>query len=456
MAGADNRVLVELLEPDVSERDQRRVAGSLARRGIEAGDRIAFRTGTSAAMLSAIIGSLRVGVVPVMLNPALLEHETTSLIDDASPSLVVDESVLAELLDGPEVEIAAVPLARPMHYTSGTTGAPKGVWSGVLAEGDAQQLVGEERELWGFDSDDRHLVCSPLHHSAPIRFSMGTLLAGGSVVLVGRFDTARITEAINRFRPTTSFMVPAHVQRLFSSGLEPDFSSFRLLAHAGAPCPEALKWRAIEAFPDGSVWEFYGSTEGQFTACSTHEWLERPGTVGRARPNRKLGIDSDGTVWCGVPRYARFCYWGDPDRTSAAWRPDPGAPVAEFTVGDLGRLDSDGYLWLDGRRDDLIISGGVNVYPVEVERALSTFPGVHDVVVFGVCDERWGERVCAAVIGDVEPQALISWARSRLAAYKCPKDVWIVDGFPLTATGKVRRSAVARHLGLETDGGGSV
>ena len=405
-----------------------------------------------AALLSAVIGALRVGIVPVVLNAGLLAHERDALLADARPVLEVDDRLLAELLDGPPAELAPVPLARPMHYTSGTSGTPKGVWSGVLDEQAAQRLFDDEADLWGFEAGDRHLVCSPLHHSAPIRFAAGTLLRGGEVLILGRFEASLALEAIAEHRPTTTFMVPAHLQRLFAAGagteIAAGLSSFRLLAHAGAPCPPPLKWAAIEAFPDGAVWEFYGSTEGQFTACAAHEWVERPGTVGRARPGRHLAVDPDGTIWCAAPPYARFRYWDDPARTAAAWRPGPDAPEAWFSVGDLGRLDDDGYLWLEGRRDDLIISGGVNVYPVEVEQVLSHAPGVEQVAVFGRDDERWGQRVCAAVVGPADPDDVMAFARSRLAAYKCPKDVYPAVDLPHTSTGKLRRTEVAGHLGL--------
>lgn len=434
---------MELLTAEASEAVQRRVAGALRHRGVLPGDRVAFVVASRADLLSAVIGALRVGIVPVMVNPALLERERALLLADSQPSLVVDEAELARLVDGPPVELAPVPLARPMHYTSGTTGTPKGVWSGVLDEASARVLVAEEAELWGFAPDDRHLVCSPLHHSAPIRFGAGTLLAGGDVVVLGKFSAATAAQAIGAFRPTTTFMVPSHLQRLFAAEGRPDLGSFRLLAHAGAPCPPPLKRAAIDACGDGVVWEFYGSTEGQFTACPAAAWLERSGTVGRARPGRRLSVDADGTIWCEVPAPARFTYWGDPVRTAAAWRGDA------FTVGDLGRLDDDGFLWLDGRRDDLIISGGVNVYPVEVEQVLSHAPGVEQVAVFGVDDERWGQRVCAAVVGAAEPTAVIAHARAHLAPYKCPKDVYVTAELPHTSTGKVQRTHLAAHLGLE-------
>ena len=411
---------MELLTAERSEDLQRRAAGALAARGARPGDRVVFVTSSSGAMLSAVLGALRTGVVPVPLNPTLLAEERDLLVADADPVLVVDDVLLAALVEGPPVELADAPLARPMHYTSGTTGRPKGVWSGVLDEAGAVALRDEEAELWGFADDDVHLVCSPLHHSAPIRFGGGTLLAGGTLVLLGRFDADAAVRAIADHRPTSTFVVPAHLQRIFAgrgaAGL-PDLSSFRLLAHAGAPCPGPLKEAAVAAFPEGSVWEFYGSTEGQFTACSTDEWRARPGTVGRARPGRTLSVDPDGTIWCRVPAHARFEYWRDPARTAAAWRGDA------FTVGDLGRLDEEGYLYLDGRRDDLVITGGVNVYPAEVEQVLARAPGVREVAVFGLDDERWGQRVCAAVVGDADPGEVLAHARAHLAPYKCPKEV---------------------------------
>jgi len=439
-------VTVERVTAEQSRRAQSRVAGALARLGIGRGERVAFLCANSAGLVAACLGALRTGVVPVCLNPALLARERRVLLDDAEPALVAGPRALTALLDGPEADLAPVPLARPMHYTSGTTGTPKGVWSGVLDEATAGALHDDESAVWAFSADDRLLVASPLHHSAPLRFSTGVLLAGGELCVLERFDAAAVADAIATFRPTLAFFVPAHLHRLFALGALPRLDSFRLLAHAGAPCPVALKEAALAAFPTGTVWEFYGSTEGQFTVCSPDEWLERPGTVGRARPGRTLSVD-DGTIWCDVPPFARFEYWRDPEKTARAWR------GSAFTVGDLGRLDDDGFLFLDGRRDDLIISGGVNVYPLEVEAALTAVEGIEEVVVFGVPDERWGQRVCAAVIGDAAATAVMTHARATLAAYKCPKDVYVVADLPRTASGKVRRSAVASHLGLDVEGG---
>ena len=420
-----------------------RVAGSLRAVGVGEGDRVAFALGNSTALLCAIVGTMRAGAVAVPLNPSLLDHERQVLLDDAEPSLVIDdEAALAALLDGPEADLAPVPRSRPMHYTSGTTGRPKGVWSGILDDADAAALAQEETSLWSFGPGDVNLVVSPLYHSAPLRFAAATLLAGGDVVVMPKFDAAAVADAVGSERPTTAFLVPAHLQRLFSLTDPPKLDTFRLVLHAGAPCPEPLKHQAIDVFGEDVLWEFYGATEGQFTVCSSREWLERPGTVGRARPGRSLSIDEDGIIWCDVPRHAQFEYWRDPERTALAWR------GSAFSVGDLGRLDDDGYLWLDGRRDDLVITGGVNVYPVEVEQALASFPGLADAAVFGVDDERWGQRVCIAVVGDVDSGELLAYARSRLAPFKVPKDVFRVPELPRTGTGKVRRSRLAEELGL--------
>nr|WP_281379952.1 AMP-binding protein [Nocardioides ginsengisegetis] len=406
------------------------------------GSRVALLVPGSVAYVELVMALLAAGIFPIPLDPRLTPYERERILAGLEPDLVVesDEAVAALRATVPSSG-SRLPRGRPMHVTSGTTGVPKGVFSGLLSDEQASALVAEERELWGFTSTDVNLVLSPLYHSAPLRFGMGTRLAGGRMVVPGPFDPAAVTAAIERERPTTMFCVPTHLQRLFAHWDEagvPDLSSFRLVAHAGAPCPASVKERLIELFPAGSTWEFYGSTEGQFTACRSEEWLERPGTVGRARPGRTLHLDEDGTIWCSVPEHARFTYYGDPAKTAEAWRGD------RFSVGDLGRLDDDGYLYLDGRREDLIISGGVNVYPLEVEHALREHPSVVDVAVYGVPDDRWGQRVCAAVVGTASSASLDAFARERLAPPKRPKTWTFLDELPRTLTGKVRRDQLPR------------
>ncbi len=413
---------------------------------LDPGDRVALLQPGSTAYVETVIGLLAAGVFPVPLDPQLTPVERSRVLEDVGPALVVDSPAGLEELHAsiPPAQRRALPLGRPMHVTSGTTGRPKAVFSGTLGREAASALVEEERALWGFAAEDVNLVVSPIHHSAPLRFATGTLLAGGRLVFAGGFDVERLTALIVTDRPTTMFVVPTHLQRLLTHWEEhghPDLSSVRLLAHAGAACPPDLKRRLLATFQSGTTWEFYGSTEGQFTACRSEEWSAHPGSVGRARPGRSISVDERGTVWCVVPPHARFEYFGDSEKTATAWRDTPEGPA--FTVGDVGRLDDDGYLYLDGRREDLVISGGVNVYPVEVENALREHPGVTDVAVYGVPDDEWGQRVCAAVVGTSTVEELAAYARERLSPAKRPRRWRFVDALPHTATGKVRRGELA-------------
>jgi long-chain acyl-CoA synthetase len=466
---------VQVLGAAEAEATQRRVAGALRGAGCRPGDRVVFSLPSSADLICAVLGAARTGVIPVLLNATLTEPERDGLIADAQPvRRILTEAALAELCAGPPADLAPHPLTRPMHYTSGTTGRPKGVTTGVWDEATARAVFEDEASVWQFDPDDLHMVCSPMYHTVSVRFSAGTLLSGGSLAILSRFDAATALDTLRRLRPSTAFLVPTHLQRILTSaelGGDETFDSLRFLAHAGAPCPPSVKRAVMGRVRPGAVWEFYGSTEAQFTVCGPDEWLEHPGTVGRARPGRRLSIaavaavavaaagaedraeaedgsvdatDGSGTIWCDLPPFARFSYWGDPEATAAAWR------GSACTVGDLGRLDDEGYLYLSGRRHDLIITGGVNVYPAEVEAALAAVPGLHQVAVFGLPDEQWGQKVCVAFVGDatVDEGALRAVAESALAPYKRPKAYFAANDLPHTATGKLLRRGIAEHLGL--------
>ncbi len=272
---------LHVLSATTSEAAQRRVAGALDARDLHEGDRLVLSVTGSADYVTVVLGASRTGIVPVPIDPRLTPYERDAIIADVEPSLVIDsDHALTALLEGPEVDLDTWPRCRPMHFTSGTTGRPKGVWSGLLSPDDAEALVREERELWGFRPDDVDLVVSPIYHSAPLRFAMGTLLAGGSVAVLPRFEPEDFVAAMHELRPTSMFCVPAHLQRLFSwldeTGAACDPSSFRLVAHAGAPCPDSMRRRAHEFFGLDVVWEFYGSTEGQFTACPAPMWDGAP------------------------------------------------------------------------------------------------------------------------------------------------------------------------------------
>ncbi|MEZ5380613.1 MAG: class I adenylate-forming enzyme family protein [Microthrixaceae bacterium] len=438
---------------DASE-SQARAAAWLADAGVGWGERVAVVAPSSLDYLAVALGALRSGIIPVLVNTSLLTHERAYILDDSQPSLVLGEREVASAAHHPRrAELAPWPLGRPMAYTSGTTGRPKGVYSGVLSEADAEALWTEEMELWALCPTDSYVQIGPLYHSAPLRFAACTLLAGGSVVVPGPFDARLAAAAIAEHRPTVTFAAPIHLQRLFAVDPKRAWRHMRLVAYAGAPCPPEVAHEARSRFGPDSVREFYGSTEGQFTVCTPEDRRAAPTSVGRARPNRRLSIDADGHIWCAAPAYAAFTYWGDAERSAQAWRTAADGS-AEFTVGDLGRLER-GYLYLDGRRDDLIISGGVNVYPAEVERALADVPGVETVVAFGAPDDDWGQAVTVVAVPSTpgeSPSALQSRLAERAAAalapYKRPKRVLLRTTLPVSSTGKVRRGTLAADLGL--------
>ena len=408
------------------------------------GERVAIVASNRPEYVPLAVGALRSGIVPVPVNVHLAGAERERIVADAQAALVVTDDDWPDWSDAEVPDVADVPLGRPMHYTSGTTGLAKGVWAGVLDESDARALARDEADLWAPTADDTYLVCSPLYHSAPLRIATSALLAGARVIVFERFDADEVARAFTAERISGAFLVPTHLRRLLAlEGFRAPHA--RRIIHAGEPCPPVLKQRAIDTFGVDNLLEFYGSTEGQFTMCTSAEWLEHPGSVGRARTGRTLRIDRPdadgiGTIWASAPSFARFEYWNDPEKTASAWRGDA------FTVGDLGRLDDDGYLFIEGRREDLIISGGVNVYPAEVERILLEHPDVAEAAVFGVPDDQFGQRVCAAVTGGATPDDVKAFARERLPGSHAPKQVFAVDQLPRTNTGKVRRSELTRLL----------
>jgi long-chain acyl-CoA synthetase len=447
---------------------QKKIAGAMAEDGLVRGDRIAVLARNRSEYLEVTGGALRAGIVPVPLHHLLTEPEIAYILEDSGARwLFTDRSGLEHpeldrtvtfgdafermLHEASPGEVSDISLGRPMHYTSGTTGSPKGVWVDPTGPARAEALSNDFRAYWWLNIDDIHLVCSPLSHSAPHRFALRTLEAGGGVALTSRFDAEEILAAIELFAVTTTFMVPTHLERILALGRRAlaryDVSSIRLLVHAGAPIRPETKLNAMDMFPSGSVWEFYGSTEGAATRISPDEWQRKPGSVGTPPPGaeilvtdeagRPLEPDEIGEVWIRDPRAERFEYWHDRAKTASAWRDDA------FTAGDLGYLDPDGYLFLSGRKHDVIISGGVNVYPQEVEAVLMQHPSVEHAVVFGVADPDWGQQVRAMVVpayGQPLEVALLSdWLKGRLAGFKLPKVIEVADELPTTPTGKIKR-----------------
>jgi long-chain acyl-CoA synthetase len=344
-------------------------------------------------------------------------------------------------------------LGTTMLYTSGTTGRPKGVHRDpAQVSAGALSLMARLPEASAFQAGrDVSLVTGPLYHAAPLAFALGLPLAYGvTVVLMDDWDAEEALRLVERHRVTHTHMVPTMFSRLLRLPelvrRRYDVSSLKLVWHGAAPCPVPVKQSLLD-WLGPVVWEYYGATEGLTTIVAPADWQARPGTVGRPDDDQIRILDGNGdlmppgvtgTIYIKAPEEGRFAYYGDEEKTSTAYRGD------YYTLGDVGYLDEDGWLFLTDRSVDLIISGGVNIYPAEVEAALVQHPAVADIAVIGVPNAEWGEEVKAVV--EVRPEYaaldgiaddMIAFARERLAAYKCPRSVDVVDRLPRADSGKL-------------------
>jgi long-chain acyl-CoA synthetase len=344
-----------------------------------------------------------------------------------------------------------------MIYTSGTTGRPKGIERPVDPAKGHLSLLGIAN-LWGFTADDVHLVAGPLYHTGPSSYGQVHLLIGATVVLLPHYDAAAALRLIERHRVSTSFMVPTHFSRMLlldaAERARYDLSSMRLVMHSAAPCPAHVKRGIMGVFPPGTVTEFYGASEAGFAKITAEEWLRKPGSVGRAWPGHEIRILDEagralppgeiGLIYVHGPRLD-FRYRGAEDKTRQAFRDGC------FTAGDLGYLDEDGYLFIADRRTDLIITGGANVYPAEVESVILQHPKVADAAVVGLPDAEMGKSVLAVVElrpGEAAtPEEIIAFARRDLAHYKCPRRVEFVAELPREPQGKVRKHQLVEQYG---------
>ena len=459
------------LSPEALEERANRAAGAFARLGVVAGDRVAVALRNRPEFLeaTAAAGRLRAPVVTVPWRSKsgevdyLVEDSGARLLltepDGAGPSTEVPvlragdawEAALAAEDAGPAPGWADPPYPEFQYYTSGTTGRPKRVDRPVSPDPAIRARGSREyAAFWGLHHPDGvHLACGPLYHTAPCAYAHYAVLLGQRVVLMDGFDPEECLRLIQDEGVTWTHMVPINFIRILALPEEVlrryDLSSIRRVLHAAAPCPVEVKRRVLDLFPAGTVWEYYGATEGLATVISPEEWLSKPGSVGRAargltvkvlgEDGLELGPGEVGLVYISPMGGTRFAYAGAPEKTAETWRGDL------YTVGDMGFLDADGYLFLTDRKQDLIISGGANVYPAEVEAVLFGHPAVADVAVIGVPDDEWGESVKAIVQprGELDPGELIAFARERLAHYKCPRTVDLVDALPRDPNGKLQK-----------------
>jgi long-chain acyl-CoA synthetase len=381
-------------------------------------------------------------------------HTWIGMGDDQPVGFLDYEGLLADASPAPPEDTS---MGGPMFYTSGTTGFPKGVRSALSATGAPTavlELVSHSFcDMLGLPADGVALLCGPAYHSAQWVFSMFPLLRGSTVVMQHRFDPAELLALIDRHGVRTVHLVPTQFIRLLRLPDDVrsafDGSSLELVYHGAAPCSPEIK-RQMLAWWGPVVSEYYGGTEAGFISLITGaEWEERPGSLGKVLEVMEVAVlDDDGApvpagtagqIWFRSRLGSDFEYHGDPDKTAAAHREGGWG-----TLGDIGYLDDDGYIFLSDRKIDMVISGGVNIYPAEIEGVLVAHPAVADAAVFGVPDDEMGESVLAvvqpadgAVVGDALADELTAHVRQHLAGYKVPRRIEFSDDLPRTPTGKL-------------------
>jgi long-chain acyl-CoA synthetase len=461
-----------------------RYGRGLQAHGLRPGSCVATLLPNSTAGLAVYFAGLQTGLYVVPVNWHLAGAEIAYILTDSEAGVFVASerfgaaarAAAFEAGIGPPVRLAAGQIAgfrplselgagstgrpeprtlgAPMVYTSGTSGRPKGVRR-ALTGADPDDVPMASMWFFGlfglapFDGHV-HLCCSPLYHTAVLNFAIISVQLGHPVVLMDRFDPELMLALIERHQVTHTHMVPTQFRRLLALPGDVrgryDVSSLRAVMHGAAPCPQEVKRRMLDWWGP-VVTEYYAATEGGGTSITAAEWRDRPGSVGRPWPGSEVRVlDPAGQdVPPGEPGlvYLRmgtstFDYHKDADKTRA------GRARGMFTVGDIGHLDADGYLYLHDRQSDMIISGGVNIYPAEIEAELACHPAVADVAVFGIPHEDWGEEIKAVVepADGVAPGAeltkeLLAFLGERIAGFKLPRSVDYVAELPRDPNGKL-------------------
>ncbi len=444
------------------EEATRRAAGRWHTAGLVPGDRVLWSTSSSVASLAAHVGALRAGLVVVPANTSYGDRELAHIVTDVEASAAVVErpdqeawvrSVMPEggvvvgpdldLPDGDPGELDDVGPDDPalICFTSGTTGAPKGA---VLRHRNLLASVEAVRRAWRWTADDRLIHALPIFHAHGLVVgAYGTMAAGGSAVLLSGFDPGSVLAAVKDHRASLFFGVPTMFHRMAKSGRASELADLRLCVSGSAPLPAALH-ENISSSTGRAVLERYGMTETLMNTSTPYVGERRAGTVGFPLPGVDVALADSGEVLLRGPNVFDG-YWRRPGADAEAFVDDPDGGGRWFATGDLGEIN-DGMLTIRGRAKELIISGGYNVYPAEVEDVLAAYPGIAEVAVTGTPSDEWGEIVTAWVVVDgAVPTAeqLRTFCAGNLAPFKQPRLVRSVEALPRNALGKVVRARLS-------------
>lgn len=426
-----------------------RVAGGLAAMGVGAGDRVMLAMPNRVEYLVCWFALFRLGATAVHAPYDATKSELAHLVATANPRIAISHRAIAgvacvdldagyeDLLDNAPIGPRRIRTAPSVVFTSGTTGRPKGAVRDFGSLGPLELVRILDRLPLAID--ERHLLVGRLYHSAAQAFALLVASLGGGIVIHERFDAEAIWAALGEARITSMFLVPTMIRRLLAvDGSAP--AGFRALISGAGPFAQALRAEAIARFGPARVFDFYGATElGWVTTCDGHEMTARPGTLGRPLGGQHLEIRSpDGEP---LPAGEVGMVWVANGQTFSGYL-GRDASDGRVTCEDLGHLDADGYLYLAGRARDMVVSGGVNLYPAEIEAVIQAHPAVIEVAVVGAPDADWGERLVAFVVGDVDFGLLEAFVRERLVGAKVPRDWRAIDALPHTATGKVKKAVL--------------
>ena len=429
-----------------------RFAHRLVAEGVRAGDMVSIVLPNSAGWFVALIASWKVGATPQPISSRAPERERDAIIALAKPSAVVDRDPLAD--DGPATPEEPLPDVVSASWkaptSGGSTGRPKLIVSGDPAEMDADAPIGS---AIGIAADGCLVMPGPMYHNGPLIWSTAALLSGSHVVLLPRFDPVDTLRMIEKHRADVVYLVPTMMRRIWKLPDDVrdsfDLSSLRVVWHLAEPCPAWLKQCWIDWLGPERIVELYGGTEGQLsTVINGVEWLEHRGSVGSPLGGSIKICDADGNelppnehgeVWLKTAREKpSYRYVGAEARVQ---------PGGWESLGDIGWLDEDGYLYLADRSSDMILVGGANVYPAEIESALNEHPLVASSCVIGIPDEDKGNRIHAIIepAGTIDEADLLEHLRTRLVVYKLPRTFEFVDEPLRDEAGKVRRSELREH-----------